>query len=168
MPHYTVGILDEFFAVKPGDTIEKIRQYIDENVLLLDYDGGESINRAYWEETDFEADVILSLYGEKPLRNGRLTWALSKEGETLCRDEITVDEFANGFAKKIHSLKLTWPWVEETAKLNLSTRLIGSGYDIYNDWDFWVFPKLSAPAARARCARASSVSGLPLQKLRTR
>ena len=148
-PHYTTGILDEFFGIKPGDTLERIRSYIDESVLLLDYDGGESINRAFYEQTPFTADIMVSLFGEEPLAEGRLSWELKAKDETFQQGSFEVSNITNGAVSTLESLQVIWPHVTKTTKLNLAVHLTGSGYDISNDWNFWVFAKLAPPIVNA-------------------
>ena len=149
VPHYTTGILDEFFGIKPGDTVERIRSYMDESVLLLDYDGGESINRSFYAQTPFTAKIMVSLFGEKPLVEGRLSWELWVGNETLQRESFKVSNIANGAVNTLEPLHIRWPNVTKTTKLTLAVHLTGSGYDISNDWDFWVFAKLSPPIVNA-------------------
>jgi hypothetical protein len=82
-PEYAIGIVDEFLTMKPGDTPEHIRRYNDESVLLLDFVHGSGLNRCYWEDDEFQGDIMASLYGPKPLDQGTLTWRLTQEGKTL-------------------------------------------------------------------------------------
>ena len=148
-PHYTTGILDEFLQLKPGDTVEGILRYNGESVLLLDFPGefpgrctAGSINRCYWAGDRFAATAMVSLYGERPLTKGKLAWALRRGDEIVQDGDAQVVDAANGRVTEIHSIEIGWPSVKRTTKLNLEVRLTGSGHDLRNDWDFWVFPRL--------------------------
>ena len=143
-PHYTTGILDEFGQLKPGDTVEGILRYNGESVLLLDFADG-SINRSFWTGEPFEADIMVSLFGERPIDEGKLTWALKTGDETGLRGEWAVAGIPSGQVSVLDKLDITWPTVERTTRCNLSAHLTGAGYDLANDWDFWVFPKFAAP-----------------------
>ena len=69
--------------LKPGNSIEKIRRWNDELVLLIDYYNGESINRAYYAGERFNADALLSIYSEDDLREGELAWTLLRGTEIV-------------------------------------------------------------------------------------
>lgn len=148
-PEYAVGIVDEFLAMKPGDTPEGIRKYNDESILLLDFDRGNGLNRCYWEDEQFQADIMASLYGQTPLDKGTLTWRLKRDGKTLQHGSTEVTGIANGHVSTLKRININWPKVDKTARLNLSVELKGSGYSLANDWDFWVFPQQPAPEVAA-------------------
>jgi hypothetical protein len=147
-PHYTTGILDEFGQLKPGDSVEGILRYNNESVLLLDF-ADRSINRSYWTGTPFEAQIMVSLYGDEPIRDGKLAWALTRGDRTLLQDTRAVSDVRNGRVSAIRRLSITWPAVTKTTRVNLSVKLDAPGYALANDWDFWVFPKLTPPKVAA-------------------
>jgi hypothetical protein len=146
--HYATGILDEFLALKPGDTIAGILRYNNENVVLLDY-ADQSINRSYWAGEEFEADVLLSLYGPATLVDGRLRWSLNRGGTVLERGDAALTGVPRGVVTKLRRLRITWPRVEQTTRVNLAVTVSGAGGEIANDWDFWVFPKTPARFVQA-------------------
>lgn len=151
MGYYTSGILDEFAELKPGDTFEDIQRYMGENVLLIDYDrmAPGSINRSFWSGDLFEADMMVSLFGEKPIVNGTLSWELKASEKVLLNGRVDVPRFPNGQVGVIDRLRFVWPSVLQTTRMNLRLSLEGSGYSLNNDWDFWVFPKRKPPVITA-------------------
>ena len=155
MPHYTVGILDEFMNFKPGTDRQSMLNVNDENVLLIDYDGGESINRAYCEGEAFSADALLSLYGAEDLKNGTMTWTLTRDGKQTVGGKLPVAEIATGMVTTLGKVNLTWPEVETTERYNLKFRLEGNIAPIENEWDFWVFPRREAPVVDAAADEAT-------------
>ncbi len=147
-PHYTTGILDEFGQLKPGDTVEGILRYNGESVLLIDFAGG-SINRSYWAGKPFEAELMISHYGDDPIRQGRLAWVLKRGDSTALSGERAVAGIPTGRVSTLGGWRITWPVVERTTRLNLSVTLEAKGVRLANDWDFWVFPKRRAPNVAA-------------------
>ncbi|MBN2308291.1 MAG: hypothetical protein JXR94_04935 [Candidatus Hydrogenedentes bacterium] len=145
-PHYTVGMLDEFAEPKPGgDTLQGIRRYNNESVLLLDF-AGDSINRSFWAGQPFEAEVMISAYGDGPIDGGRLVWELNEDGGAAVLGGEWVDVDApNGRVTTLGTLRIQWPAVPRTTRLNLSLHLVAPGYHLANDWDFWVFPQPAPP-----------------------
>ena len=138
---FAVGILDEFLQYKKGVSPEYIKQSNDDTVLLLDYDGGHSINRAYWANDTFQADIMLSHYGEQDIKNAQLSWELKDADAVILSDNTQLSDFAAGFSKKIHELQLTWPDVKKTTMLNLTVTLEFADKTLSNNWNFWAFPR---------------------------
>jgi hypothetical protein len=150
--HYLAGVLDEFHQFKPGDTAAGLLRYTGENVLLLDFEDGDGgLNRSYWARSSLPMDIMLSLYGPSAIAEARLAWVLkeSESGAEVWKGEHVVRDIPNGRVGTIHSLKIPWPDVKRTTKLNFAVSLTGSGYQIANDWDFWVFPKVAPPEVAA-------------------
>jgi hypothetical protein len=155
-PEYAVGIVDEFLAMKPGDTPTGVRRYCNESVLLLDFDEGKSINRCYRAGESFHADVLVSLFGASDINEGELTWSLNDGAKKINGGSQTV-RAAHGAVSKLQELQITWPKVERTTKLNLSVKLADGGHELANDWDFWIFPEVAPPdvtaAADGQCLK---------------
>ncbi|MCE5308214.1 MAG: beta galactosidase jelly roll domain-containing protein [Acidobacteriales bacterium] len=176
MPHYTTGILDEFLGLKPGDTLESIRRYNSDDVLLLDF-AGDSINRSFWAGDGFEAEVLLALYSGGVSQDTCLQWNLKAGEVVLQKGEARVPKALVGSVTKIHTVRLEWPEVKATTKLNLALRLTHAGREVSNDWDFWVFPKVEPPtveaaadttclALRSRYPSLAPLDAVPNPKLR--
>jgi Glycosyl hydrolases family 2, sugar binding domain/Glycosyl hydrolases family 2 len=146
--HYTVGILDEFMQLKPGDTEEGILRYNAESVLLLDF-GEDSINRSYWSGDPFKGQVMVSLFGDEPITGGTVSWALNDGHNAVLNGSFASGAVPNGAVTTLGELSLTWPSVSRTTRLNLSVQLAAPGYDLANDWDFWVFPRNAPPKVSA-------------------
>jgi Glycosyl hydrolases family 2, sugar binding domain/Glycosyl hydrolases family 2 len=141
LPFYTVGLLDEFMNFKPGNNANTYRPFNAENVLLLDYDRGESINRAYFSGEKFTADALLSLYGENDLEHGTFTWTLSNGRKAIQSGSFQVDRISIGCVATLGEVELIWPEVNETTRVNLRFSLKSNLTTLNNDWDFWVFPR---------------------------
>lgn len=148
MPHYTVGILDEFMQLKPGDTVAGILRYNGPSVLLLDYAEG-SINRSFGAGEPFDADVMVSLFEANGIAGGKLRWTLNQGQRTVFEDACAVSDIAAGGVRALRKLTIRWPAVAKTTRLNLAVKLTAPACDLANDWDFWVFPKQNPPAVAA-------------------
>jgi beta-galactosidase len=148
-PHYTIGMLDEFMQFKTETDEQAILRFNDESVLLIDYDDGASLNRAFSAGSSFEADVYLSHFGAEDLSGGQFEWTLTGEGKAVASGSFSVDPVTTGQVTKLRAIHFAWPEVNETKKLKLRFRLTGEGVDLSNDWDFWVFPQREAPDVTA-------------------
>jgi hypothetical protein len=155
---YTCGMVDEFLQLKPGDTKEGVLRYCNESVLLLDFEDGDGgLNRSFWARDSLPAEIMLSLYGPNPIAKGQLSWVLREagSGQEVWKGECEVKDIRNGYVSVLHSLKMEWPDVKKTTKVNLSATLAGSGYRLANDWDFWVFPRVEPPEVVAGADKES-------------
>lgn len=146
--YYPCGIADEFMQIKPGESWERLQRYMGENLLLIDY-AGDSLNRSFYGGEPFAADLMISLYGPRPVASGTLEWALKDGQKSLSSGTQKIARVPNGAVTTLAKIRLAWPRVQKTTKVNLSVRFSGSGYSISNDWDFWVFRKFEAPDVAA-------------------
>ena len=144
-------MFDQFLAWRPGNTLEKVLKYNGENILLLDWDNELCLKRSYWEGDTFNGTMMASIYGERPLKNGILTWTVrdTSNGVVLLQKTMRSKPLPNGKVSTMGDIEFRWPELIRNKKLNLSMRLVGSNYDISNDWDFWVFRKTKPGPVRA-------------------
>ncbi|MBI2843000.1 MAG: hypothetical protein HYX78_06325 [Armatimonadetes bacterium] len=136
---YPCGLLmNEFFELKPGLSVEDVLKFHGESVILLDYTN----DRNLWAGSACQFDIMSSLYGEGPLKQGSLTWHLSdSNGRIYERGQMPLKNLKNGKIERLGVIKFSAPASPEPLNLTLYARLSGDEYEIVNDWDFWVFPK---------------------------
>jgi len=136
---YNAGIMNEFYELKSGDSIELISNYNGASVLLLDC----STNRNFTCGDEFNLELFVSLYGSEHLDKASLTWILKDSKEhVVLSDEFVVENIKNGAVSSLGTIKFVVPNLENPEKLTLVTSLSGNEYDITNDWDFWAFPSV--------------------------
>ncbi len=140
---FATGILDEFYEFKDGICQSDLLKCNSDTVLLLDYDGGSSVNRAYWSGGEFSADVIVSHYGQEDINNAMFEWKLTSGDKTYISGSNHISVVQTGYAKKMTDLNFIWPRVDKTTHFKLEFRLLSNGRTILNDWDFWVFAPVS-------------------------
>ena len=153
-PEYGTGMVDEFLQLKPGDTLEGIHRYSNESVLLIDH-GDRSLNRSFSAGEPFEANLMVSLYGPHPITKGTLNWNLTCEGRLMLKGQWPLADVPTGQVSVLKKLKLTWPEVAGTHRMNLAVRLKSADYRLTNDWDFWIFEKRPALVVNATVDEAT-------------
>lgn len=132
------GILNEFFELKPGESAADVLKYNGESVLLLD----TTNHRNFVAGDRFRVDLFASLFGEGPLAEGTLRWWFKDDQGTIRGSgEWPLRGVPNGMIKKLGTIDTTLPELAEPVKLTLFTELSGGGYNVSNDWNYWVFPK---------------------------
>ncbi len=136
---YPCGIMNEFYELKPGESVSDVLQYNGESLLLLDHTNDRNITSG--EQLDL--DLYSSLFGRDTLKEGKVYWYLADSNHQIHqRGEVTVNDVINGRIEKLTTISLTAPKLKSPMKLTLYVHLSGGEYEINNDWDFWVFPKI--------------------------
>jgi hypothetical protein len=138
---YCVGMMNEFYELKPGETVENVRRYNSDTVLLADlpspinFEAGETV----------EIPVLISHYG-KPIPKGLLQLRISGESKVLLRKEVRLGEIARGQISELYRLAFRMPKCEKPMALKLTATLAGGDTDCENQWNLYVFPKSFAPS----------------------
>ncbi len=135
---YRVGMMNEFYELKPGETVENVRRYNSESVVLTSL----ATKRTYYEQSELSLDFFTSLYGEENLENGMLSVRFETSDRTIIsRHEFKVSAKC-GETEKIATLTTTLPKAEKPIKLNIFSRVSGGIYELENKWEIWVYPKV--------------------------
>jgi hypothetical protein len=133
---YDVGILNEFFEVKPGITVADVLSYNGESVLLIE----EQRKRVLSAGAQVEREIKVSWYGAKPVTLGRLTWTLKDGNNVSDSGQWQVNAIQPGTVASLGKLRFTAPSSARPKKLRLEASLMHDSGTIANDWEFWVFP----------------------------
>lgn len=148
--------LNLFLDDSPGYTAGAMLRYNDDNVVLLDFDGGNCRNRCYWMGDEFNGRVMVSLYDGAPAPSGNLSWELKDGSQTLKQGSTQAVAIAAGSVTSLAEIVFNWPKLPENKRLNLAVSF--RGYDRpaaqTNDWDFWVFRRLAPADVKAKCSPA--------------
>ncbi len=145
---YEAGVLNEFFELKPGDSVDDLLKINGETVLLLD--GNKKHNLKTGEE--FSSPVLLSHWGNKTVKNGRVEWMLIMDNNSvLTRGAFKINDMPAGKLEEIGRIEFTVPVIDKAEKVNLFVRLNSDNYAVSNDWDYWIFPD-EKPIMKTVCA----------------
>ena len=130
---YRVGLMNEFYELKPGVTVENVRQYNGENVIL------SSLNnkRIYLEDTEIEIDLSVSQFSGADLENETLKVKVESADSKFCKYFDYVISAKNGETEKVASVKIQLPKVSRPTKITIYATLPAFN----NEWDIWVFPE---------------------------
>lgn len=135
---YCVGMMNEFYELKPGETVENVRRYNSDTVLLaklprcVNYEMGSAI----------DVPILVSNFG-KPMEKGTLCVRVADENKVYFRREIRVGAIPAGEITKLYDLHMIAPKGDKPMNLKLYVTLFGEGTDAENVWDLYVFPKAS-------------------------
>ena len=133
---YRVGLMNEFYELKPGVTVENVKQYNGENVILSSLNN----NRIYLENTDVEIDLSISQFSGEDIENETLKLRVESADSKFYKTFDYVVSAKNGEVEKVATLKFTLPRVTRPTKLTVYATLP----TFNNEWELWVFPECEA------------------------
>ena len=133
---YCVGMMNEFYELKPGETEQNVLRYNGETVLLADLPA--CVNFVSGEAV--EIPIHVSHYG-KTVPQGLLQVRISGNGSVMYRRELRTGEIARGALKELYRAVFRMPKTDKPMTLTLSVSLSGGDTDCENRWDLYVFPK---------------------------
>lgn len=154
---YDVGMMNEFYELKPGETVRNVLMYNSETVLLTDLD--KHTNYTAGETLSFS--VFTSHYGAGKLRSPRLTLRLTANGKLIKRETVTPDEIMNGTVSKIHEFSAVLPVVEKPCAMKLYTVLDSDEVFAENEWELYLFPE----AKKSESENLVVSAGMPCEEL---
>lgn len=129
---YCVGMMNEFYELKPGETVENVLTYNSATVLLADLPrvnltAGETVQIPIW----------VSHYGADT-EHAALHIRLSENGKPVLEKDVTVQQLNRGDLKELCCLSFRVPEGERAALLTLHAELAGI---CQNSWELYTFPK---------------------------
>lgn len=149
---YCVGMMNEFYELKPGETVQNVLRYNGETVLLADLPS--CVNFVSGETV--QIPIHVSHYGQT-IPHGLLQIRVSGDGAVLYRRELRTHEIARGALTKLYRAEIRMPQTAKPRKLTLSVSLSGGDTDCENSWDLYVFPKVKKPVS-ARALKTADVA----------
>lgn len=136
---YDVGMMNEFYELKPGETVRNVLMYNSPTVLLTDL--GKKTNYAAGESLDF--GIYTSYYGKSDLFDAQLNIRLSLDGEVIERRCVHIDKVENGLISKLHDFSYILPEIEKPCAMKLYATMDGGGVFAENEWELYLFPEMN-------------------------
>ena len=140
---YDVGMMNEFYELKPGETVRNVLMYNSPTVLLNDLYRKSN----FYANEEVEIGLYVSHYGKSDLENAKLSVRLLNDGRMLFAEFVEVDFVKNGAVCEIYKCKLKMPQVQSPTAVKLYVTLEGGATFAENEWELYVFPNVSLPTA---------------------
>lgn len=134
---YDVGMMNEFYEMKPGESVRGVLMYNSPTVLLTslgvkaNFECGENVN----------IDLSASHYGDGDIENATLTARLMEGGRVVERQAFAIERVENGRLSKLAELSITMPESESPKAYKLYVTLEGGQVFAENEWEIYAFPK---------------------------
>ena len=85
--------MNEFFELKPGESVQDVLNYNGESILVTDLD----VDRVFAGGAVFKTQLFASLFGEKPLSKGSVFWSAKDDsGEIRFSGTIPAEDLPAG------------------------------------------------------------------------
>ena len=133
---YSVGMMDEFYRLKPGETVENVRRYNSAAVLLCDL--GSDFNVTAGEKKDITFSV--SNYDRKMVRPELLADLADESGELVSGGCAELLDVPSGKVSKLKTIGCRIPESDIPRKYLLRATLSDGTLAVTNEWELYAFP----------------------------
>ena len=133
---YDVGMMNEFYELKPGESVRGVRMYNGQTVILNDL--GTRTNFTAGEE--MRIGLELSLFGVKALTGATLDLTLTAGGRVLDFVRTDIPSVPVGTVSPIYTYTYRLPEMAEPAAMKLHAVLHADGLFAENEWELYAFP----------------------------
>jgi len=141
---YDVGMMNEFYELKPGETVRNVLMYNSPTVLLNDLN--RKVN--FSSSETLSCGIYTSHYGADSLKDSVLTIRLFLDGKVVDRKTIKICEIENGKVSELYDYSVILPIVEKPCEMTLSATLDGGDTFAENQWELYLFPKTEIPKVK--------------------
>ena len=131
---YSVGMMDEFYRMKPGETIENVRRYNSAAVLLCDLGSDFNVTAGEKKKVGFSLSNFAEDRADVRLD---VSLAEAESGAVVWRESRSCGKVANGTVAELASLSVAFPSAGVAKKYLLRARL---GELAANEWEVYAFP----------------------------
>ena len=136
---YSVGMMDEFYRLKPGETVENVLRYNSAAVLLSDLGSDFNVKSG----TSKNVAVSISNY-DAPAPGAKLKLCLEDmSGRAVYSEERNAGDVANGRLTRLASFAVTVPASEKPVKYMLKAEFAGGAVKASNQWEIYAFPEVA-------------------------
>lgn len=154
---YHVGMMNEFYEMKPGETRENVLRYNGETVLLA----GLSTRFCFRTGEELPYRLAVSHYG-KPLPGAKLTVRLFEGTRVVSSRALHVGALSAGEVTDLPTPPLRLPASRTPRAYRLSVTLEGGGLFAENEWEIYAFP---APAKKRKTQNLLVAETMELEEL---
>ena len=133
-------MMNEFYELKPGETVRNVKMYNSETVLLTDLEKKTNFKSG---ETLF-CNILCSSYYKNTMKNARLDIRLLSDEGVIHRQNAVIKTIENGKVSEIYHLEIKLPETEVPKELKLSVTLDCDSLYAENEWELYIFPEINA------------------------
>ena len=161
---FSDGMMDEFWRLKPGETVENVLRYNSAAVLLSDL--GRDFNvaagtkkRVAFSVSNYAGDAVDATLRVELVacRHGEDSRAEAhRRGECVWEMEKKVGGVKNGDIAALGDFEVPFPAADAPRKYLLRASFAGGAVKAENEWEMYAFPRAAAAPALSRDLRIVS------------
>lgn len=136
---YCVGMMNEFYELKPSETIENVLRYNSSVVILADLP--YFLN--YKTGSNVSVPISVSNYSGEG-KNSRLTISVLADGKVFLRKDVEFENIEAGKISKLYDLEFTMPESDKPLSILVRAKLSSGEVDAENEWELYAFPETVA------------------------
>lgn len=157
---YSVGMMDEFYRLKPGETAEDVRRYNSAAVLLCDLGSDFNVTAGEMRNVTFS---VSNFAGEIP-RPELLADLVDESGDPVSAACAELLDVPNGKLSRLKTLAFGIPDADMPHKYRLRASLTGGSVGVTNEWEVYAFPRCGAVSTAPESVKVvTDISGPDLQ-----
>ena len=135
---YSVGMMDEFYRLKPGETVENVRRYNSAAVLLCDLGSDFNVPAGTSRRVAFS----LSNYGDvAPGATLRVSLVECETGREIRDMHTCVGDVPFGGLTRLGEFEIAVPATEMPRTYLLRAQIAGGQVVAKNEWEIYAFPQ---------------------------
>ncbi len=138
---YDVGMMNEFYELKPGETLRNVKMYNGTTVLLADL--GTDFN--FTAGTTLSFDLFISHFGTEDLADTQCTVRLMQGDRCAVMRRTQTGDIARGTVGKLFRVELPLPESANPESYTLYITLESETALIENEWEIYAFPQTEEP-----------------------
>lgn len=135
---YDVGMMNEFYVLKPGESVRGVRMYNSDTVLLTDL--GRKANFASGDL--LSCKILASCYCVSALDDAYLNIRLTMDDQTVYRRREAVGRVEGGKNTKLYDLNTALPEVDKPREMKLYVSLDAENGFADNEWELYLYPRV--------------------------
>ncbi|MCP4645208.1 MAG: hypothetical protein GY851_32500 [bacterium] len=129
------GLVDAYFRPKPGISMDDVRRFNADVVLLQD-----GLDLTYRAGERVDAAILVSNFASNALPPGLVRWTATANGRVVAEGEVQTKTVAQAELTKVARMDLVAPDVTAPVRLDVQVRFDGGGISCQNEWSTWVYP----------------------------
>lgn len=138
---YDVGMMNEFYELKPGETVRNVLMYNSPTILVTNL--GLNVNFECGSRVEFA--ISTAHYEDDDLYNAQLAVKLLENGRIIDRKLFDIDFVKCGEVQKIADCAFELPKSDKPHAYKIYATLDGGKTFVENEWEIYSFPKTRVP-----------------------
>jgi hypothetical protein len=151
---YCVGMMNEFYELKAGESVRNVLTYNSDTVLLCDLPYSRNVTSG----DKLSLPILVSNYGEA-LEGAALNVTVRAGDAVIYRKAIRGLDAPAGEITPLYTANLALPSSERPEEIKIRVHLYGGDTDAENEWSLYSFPRVKEHIS-ARRLKSSGVSVL--------